>query len=93
MECNPEEPGGVEGVEWWDSHRGNRRDPSPPQQTDCGGCLPPRWPGSAEPYKRCPREMGESGAGVGAAHSTGEAAAAEPRRREGAVLGLRVRWG
>ena len=30
LECSPEEPGGVEGVEWWDSHRGNRRDPSPP---------------------------------------------------------------
>jgi hypothetical protein len=32
LECSPEEPGGVEGVEWWDSHRGNRRGPSPPQQ-------------------------------------------------------------
>ena len=28
------------------------------------------WIGSAEPYKHWTREMGESGAGVGAAHST-----------------------
>ena len=48
------------------------------------------WTGSLEPYKRYPREVGESGAGVGAAHSTGEAVAAEPWKREGAVLGLRV---
>jgi hypothetical protein len=31
------------------------------------------WPGSSEPYKRRTREMGERGAGVGAAHSTAEA--------------------
>jgi hypothetical protein len=48
------------------------------------------WPGSAEPYKRHPREVGESGAAVGAVHSV-------PRKRgnargwEGAALGLRVR--
>ncbi len=48
------------------------------------------WPGSAEPYKQRSCEVGESGAGVGAAHSTAEAVAAEPRKREGAVLGLRV---
>ena len=91
--CSPDEPCGVEGVERWHSRRGNRRGPSPPQQTDRGGCCPPGWPGSAEPYKRCPREVGESGAGVGAAHSTDEAVVAEPWRREGAALGLRVRWG
>ena len=34
--------------------------------------------------------MGECGAGVGAAHSTEDAVAAEARRREGAVLGLRA---
>ena len=33
-----------------------------------------RWTGSVEPYKRSTREMGESGAGVGAAHSTGDGA-------------------
>ena len=32
-----------------------------------------------------------TGAGVGAVRSTEELVAAEPRRREGAVLGLRVR--
>jgi hypothetical protein len=48
------------------------------------------WPGSAEPYKRSPREVGESGAAVGAAHNV-------PRKRgnargwEGAALGLWVR--
>src|SRR5712691_7461423 len=31
------------------------------------------WTGSVEPYKRYPREVGKSGAGVGAAHSTDEA--------------------
>ena len=31
------------------------------------------WTGSVEPYKRSPREVGESGAGVGAAHMTEEA--------------------
>ncbi|MDO8691525.1 MAG: hypothetical protein Q7R39_16240, partial [Dehalococcoidia bacterium] len=31
------------------------------------------WTGSDEPYKRDEREVGESGAGVGAAHSTDEA--------------------
>jgi len=31
------------------------------------------WPGSDEPDKWRPHETGESGAGVGAAHSTGEA--------------------
>jgi hypothetical protein len=31
------------------------------------------WTGSVEPYKRYPREVGESGAGVGAAHTTDEA--------------------
>jgi len=35
---------------------------------------PSRWIGSAEPYKHWTREMGESGAGVGAAHSTGDGA-------------------
>jgi hypothetical protein len=48
------------------------------------------WPGSTEPYKPPNGEMGESGAGVGAVHSTVEAVAAEPRKREGAVLGLWV---
>jgi hypothetical protein len=43
------------------------------------------------PYKPRNGEVGESGAGVGAAHSTVEAVAAEPRWREGAVLGLRIR--
>src|SRR6266536_1788611 len=38
------------------------------------GRHPSRWPGSAEPYKRTTREMGESGAGVGAAHSTEDGA-------------------
>jgi len=37
------------------------------------GRHPRWWTGSDEPDKRCPRETGESGAGVGAAHSTGEA--------------------
>ena len=37
------------------------------------GCHLEGWTGSVEPYKRNPREMGESGAGVGAAHSAGEA--------------------
>ena len=50
------------------------------------------WPGSAEPYKPTNGEVGESGAGVGAAHSTGDPVAAEPRRREGAALGLCVWW-
>ena len=36
------------------------------------GCHPRRWTGSDEPDKRRPRETGESGAGVGAARSTGE---------------------
>jgi RNA-directed DNA polymerase len=35
--------------------------------------------------------VAESGAGVGAAHSTGDAVAAEARPREGAALGLRER--
>ncbi len=48
------------------------------------------WPGSAEPYKPRNGEMGESGAAVGAARSTGDPVAAEARRREGATLGLRV---
>ena len=53
-----------------------------------GGRHPLWWTGRVGPYKRSPREMGESGAGVGAAHSTGEAV--ETWRREGAVLGPRV---
>jgi hypothetical protein len=32
LERNPQEPGGVRDAEWWESRRGNRRDPSPPQQ-------------------------------------------------------------
>ena len=31
------------------------------------------WTGSADPYKRHPREVGESGAGVGTARTTEEA--------------------
>ena len=37
------------------------------------GRHPRRWTGSDEPDKWSPRETGESGAGVGAAHSTGDA--------------------
>jgi len=48
------------------------------------------WTGSAEPYKPPNGEVGESGAGVGAADSTVETLAAEPGWREAAVLGLRV---
>jgi hypothetical protein len=33
-----------------------------------------RWTGSDGPYKRTTREMGECGAGVGAAHSTDDGA-------------------
>jgi hypothetical protein len=33
-----------------------------------------RWIGSAEPYKHWTREVGESGAGVGAAHNTDDGA-------------------
>jgi hypothetical protein len=36
------------------------------------GVLPDPGTGSSEPYKRCPRERGKRGAGVGAAHSTAE---------------------
>src|SRR3981081_2313185 len=36
------------------------------------------WTGSVEPYKPPNGEVGESGGGVGAAHSTAEAVAAEP---------------
>jgi hypothetical protein len=54
------------------------------------GRHPGRWTRSGEPYKQRSCEVGERGAGVGAAHSTAEAVAAEPRRRKGAVLGLRV---
>jgi len=39
LESNPEEPCGVEGVERWDSRRGNRRGPSPPQQWDPWGAI------------------------------------------------------
>ena len=49
------------------------------------------WTGSAEPYKPRNGEVGESGAAVGAVHSTVETLAAEPGKRKGAVLGLRVR--
>jgi hypothetical protein len=55
------------------------------------GCQPTGRTGSAEPYKPPNGEVGESGAAVGAAHSTVETLAAEPGKREGAVLGLRVR--
>jgi hypothetical protein len=48
------------------------------------------WTGSAEPYKPRTGEVGESGAAVGAAHSTVETLAAEPGKREGAALGLRA---
>ena len=58
---------------------------SAPAARPCG--RHPRGAGSDEPYKRRPREVGESGAGVGAAHSTAEPATAEARGREGAALG------
>src|SRR5258708_28680186 len=44
------------------------------------------WPGSAEPYKQRSCEVGESGAGGGAVHSTAQAVAAEPRKRGGGRL-------
>ena len=50
------------------------------------------WTGSVEPYKPSDGEVGESGAGVGAAHSTEETRAAERGWREGAALGLCVWW-
>ena len=57
--------------------------------SETSGVPSERWPGSDEPYKRYPREVGQSGAGVGAAHSTDEAG--QCPSREGAVLGLRTR--
>ena len=57
--------------------------------SETSGVPSERWTGSAEPYKRHPREVGESGAAVGAADSTDEAG--QCPWREAAVLGLRVR--
>jgi hypothetical protein len=60
--------------------RGTVRQPSWEQErprlrpsSEIPGVPSQEWTGSVEPYKRSPREVGESGAGVGAAHMTEEA--------------------
>jgi hypothetical protein len=55
------------------------------------GCHLGGGPGADVSYKPRNGEVGACGAGVGAVHSTVEAVAAEPRWREGTVLGLRIR--
>ena len=53
------------------------------------GVLADGWTGSCEPYKPPNGEVGESGAGVGAARTTDETG--QCPWREGAALGLRTR--
>ena len=54
------------------------------------GCHPAGGLGASNPISRRNGEVGESGAAVGAVHSTVDALAAEPGPREGAALGLRA---
>ena len=57
---------GMVGESSWEQER----PVSAPAVRPLGKASPWRWTGSDEPYKRSIREMGECGAGVGAAHST-----------------------
>ena len=93
MECSPEEPGGVEGVEWWDSHRGNRRDPSPPQQRDPAGCRPSGGLGAASRISRDPVKAGSAERESERPIVPLRWRTTQPPRREGAVLGRSVRRG